>query len=124
MPNIDVKVLGVAESFSAILQVEDYKTGSVNELITPNRNLRIIGQKIKIAGDDISNGVFFIETATGLETKVPFEDIITNNPSELVILLPELTSGTYTLQIASQYSGSNLLKEPRTTTYERELIVD
>lgn len=124
VPNIDVKVLGVAESFSAILQVEDYKTGSVNELITPNRNLRIIGQKIKIAGDDISNGVFFIETATGLETKVPFEDIITNNPSELVILLPELTSGTYTLQIASQYSGSNLLKEPRTTIYERELIVD
>jgi hypothetical protein len=33
------------------------KTGNVNDLLTPNRNLKIARYKIKIAGDHAANGV-------------------------------------------------------------------
>jgi len=32
-----------------VAQVIDVKSGSVNDLITPNRNLRILGSKLKTA---------------------------------------------------------------------------
>jgi hypothetical protein len=35
----------------SVLAVTDVNTGSLNNLLTPNRNLHIAGQKIKIAGD-------------------------------------------------------------------------
>ncbi|WP_368811605.1 hypothetical protein [Flavobacterium sp. B17] len=41
--NIEVEILGVAEASSVILQVTDVKSGSVNDLITPGRNLKIAG---------------------------------------------------------------------------------
>lgn len=123
IPNMEVKIMGLAETSSAILQVEDVKTGSINDAVTPNRNLKILGQKIKVVGDDPTVGLFFIETTSGLATAVPPEDIVTNNPSELLILTPNLDPGTYTLQIVSQFSGSNLLKDPRTFAYDKELIV-
>lgn len=121
--NIEVKVLGLAETSSAILQVEDIRTGSVNDVITPNRNFKINGQKIKIVGDDPTVGIFFIETTTGMKTAVPPEDIVNNNPSELLILTPDLDPGVYNVQIVSQYSGSTLLKDARATTYDKELTV-
>lgn len=123
IPNIEVKVMGLADSSATILQVEDYKTGSVNDIITPNRNLKILGQKLKVAGDDPTVGIFFVDTTTGLETAVAPEDIVNNNPSELIILIPSLDAGTYTLKIVSQFAGSVFLKEPRTTEYDKVLTV-
>ena len=52
-------ILGVADSGIYITQAEDMKTGSVNNLLTPGRNLKITGQKIKIAGPDPTVGVLF-----------------------------------------------------------------
>jgi hypothetical protein len=50
LPTVTVDILGVAESGPQIFEVTDMKTGSVNDLMTPGRNLKINGQKIKIAG--------------------------------------------------------------------------
>ncbi|MDP9957889.1 hypothetical protein J2X97_003563 [Epilithonimonas hungarica] len=47
-----MSILGIADSACSILQVTDVKSGSVNDLITPGRNLKISGNKIKVAGDD------------------------------------------------------------------------
>ena len=61
IPTIEVDILGIADASAAILQVTDVKSGSVNDLLTPNRNLKIAGNKIKIAGENTANGVYFVE---------------------------------------------------------------
>jgi len=45
-----VQILGVTDSALAITQVTDVKTAGVNDLLTPGRNLRISGSRLKIAG--------------------------------------------------------------------------
>jgi hypothetical protein len=52
-------------------------------------------------------------------------DVVNNNPSELIILIPALKPGTYQVGITSQFSGSGGkgLKEPRTTIFDRLLTV-
>ena len=124
IPTIEVDILGIADASAAILQVTDVKSGSVNDLLTPNRNLKIAGNKIKIAGENTANGVYFVETTTQTRTVVEASDMVTNNPSELIIVIPELAVGTYTLEVVTQFSsGSLLLKEPRTAVLDKILTV-
>jgi hypothetical protein len=120
---VEVEILGVADTTRHVVQVTDVKTVSVNDLLTPNRNLRIAGSKIKIAGTDESVGVYFINQDTAERTKVDPSDIVINNPSELIIVIPDLIPGTYKLEVTSQYAHSLLLKEPRTTVFDRMLTV-
>jgi hypothetical protein len=124
LQNITVEVLGVAETGVLIAQVIDVKSGTVNDLLTPNRNLKIAGYKLKIAGENADNGVYFIDEQ-GAKTKVDSSDIVTNNPSELIIVTPELSAGTYHLSVTTQFSGSGgkVLNEPRTTTFNIPLTV-
>ncbi len=125
LPNIEVQIMGVADSGLSIAQVTDVKSGSVNDLITPSRNLKISGHKIKIAGENEANGVYFINQSTQERTQVDISDIVTNNPSELIIVIPALAAGSYQLEITTQF-GSNtktLLKEPHTTIFEKILTV-
>ncbi|MBN9337439.1 MAG: DUF4469 domain-containing protein, partial [Chryseobacterium sp.] len=81
IPNIEVSILGIADSACSILQVTDVKSGSVNDLITPGRNLKISGNKIKVAGDNPNNGVFFVNSTTQERVVVESNDMVTNNPS-------------------------------------------
>ena len=123
IPSIEVEILGIADASSAILQVTDVKSGSVNDLLTPNRNLKISGNKIKIAGEDAANGVYFVDTTTQARTAVDATDIVTNNPSEVIIVTPALAAGTYTIEVVTQYAQGSLLKEPRTAGLEKILTV-
>jgi len=123
LANVEVDITGVGDSSITVSQVTDVKTGSVNDLLTPNRNLRIKGYKLKLAGDNSAVGVFFVNQATAERTKVEADEIVTNNPSELVIITPALAAGTYTLEVASQFGGSVLLKEPRTSVLDKILTV-
>jgi hypothetical protein len=120
---VTVEILGTAETGIVIAQVTDVKTGSVNDLLTPNRNLRISGHKLKIAGSDDANGVYFINQSTQEHVKVDATDIVTNNPSELVIVTPALAAGTYKLEVTTQYGVGKLLNEPRTFTFDKILTV-
>ncbi|WP_042723129.1 DNA-binding domain-containing protein [Flavobacterium sp. B17] len=124
IPNIEVSILGVAESSAVILQVTDVKSGSVNDLLTPGRNLKIVGSKIKVSGDDASVGVYFVDATTQARTKVDPSDIVTNNPSEVMVIIPALPAGTYTIEVLTQYSGSQTLKEARTATLDKQLTVE
>jgi hypothetical protein len=121
--NISVEITGVSDSSITVAQVTDVKTGSVNNLLTPNRNLKIKGYKLKLAGENPDVGVCFINQATSERSKVAADDIVTNSPSELVIVTPELAPGTYTLEVTSQFTNSNLLKDPRTSVFEKVLTV-
>ncbi|CAD7811821.1 hypothetical protein CHRY9390_02421 [Chryseobacterium aquaeductus] len=124
IPGIEVNILGVADSTGAVLQVTDVKTGSVNDLLTPGRNLRIAGSKIRIAGEKPGNGVFFINTTTQNSTAVDPSDIVINNPSELMIVIPALPAGTYTLELVTQFSGSRVLKTARMAEFDKVLTVE
>jgi hypothetical protein len=42
-----------------IAHVLDVRTGSENDNLTPGRNLKILGRKIKIEGESDANGVYF-----------------------------------------------------------------
>ncbi|MDR2774712.1 MAG: DUF4469 domain-containing protein [Tannerella sp.] len=125
MEQISVEVLGIADTGTEIAQVVDVKIGSVNDLLTPERNLRIAGYKIKIAGEHADNGVYFVNQATSKRTKVESSDIVTNNPSELIVVIPVLAAGTYRIELTTQFSGNSKapLKEPRTANFDRILTV-
>jgi len=122
--NIQVVMSGPGSSSIKIDEVVDVKTGSVNDLLTPGKGLRIYGFKIKVAGENPDNGVYSINQATNERTKVPNDEFITNNPSEVVVWVPELPAGTYKLEITSQFNNSQeYLKDPRTFTYDKLLTI-
>jgi predicted GTPase len=121
--NVAVQVMGVGDSGIVISHVVDAKTGSVNDLLTPNRNLKIKGGKLKIAGDNEANGVYFVNQNTQERLKVDAADIVTNKPSELIVHIPNLLAGMYKLEVTTQYAVSSLLKEPRSTVFEKILTV-
>lgn len=123
LPTIDVEILGVVENNVFIDQVIDVKTGTINEILTPGRNLKIVGSRLKIAGDNPNNGIFLIHQTSGTSTRVDATDIIVNKPSELIILIPTLAAGNYQLMIQTQYSPSKLLKEPKSSTLDIVLTV-
>ncbi|MDR1120260.1 MAG: DUF4469 domain-containing protein, partial [Dysgonamonadaceae bacterium] len=124
LENVTVDILGVADTDAVITQAVDVKSGSVNNLLTPSRNLRIAGQKIKIAGDHAANGIYFVSQATGERTRVDDSDIVTNNPSELLVVIPDLAPGAYLLEATTQYAVGSLLKEPRTAMFDKTLTVE
>jgi hypothetical protein len=107
----------------AIIAVTDVKTGSINHLITPGRNLRITGQKLKQAGEQA--GVYFINQAYSSRTQVDPSDIALNHPGELLIVTPGLPSGTYKLEVVTQYCGTGkLLKTPHSVVFDKILTVE
>ena len=122
--NVEVEIMGVAETGLYIGQVEDMKSRTVNEVLTPGFNLRVTGTKLRVVGDKPGVGIFFRETATNTATKVDEGDIVVNNPSELMIIIPALPAGTYQLEVTTQYStGNKLLKEVRSAVFDRPLTV-
>jgi hypothetical protein len=123
LEQVTVEILGVADTGAVIMQVLDVRTGSINDLLTPLRNLKITGHKIKVAGDEPTVGVYFINTVTTERTPVEAEDIVTNNPSEVIVVTPALAAGTYQVEIVTQFTAGILLKEPRSTTFDKILTV-
>lgn len=122
--DVEVKIMGVAETGLYIGQVEDMKSRTVNEVLTPGFNLRVTGTKLRVVGDKPGVGIFFRETVTNTATKVDEGDIVVNNPSELMIIIPALPAGTYQLEVTTQYStGNKLLKEVRSAVFDRPLTV-
>ena len=55
----------------------------------------------------------------GTVIEIANDDIVVNNPSELLLLLPaDMKDGVYELKVTTQYSngGSTLLKQPRSVS--------
>jgi hypothetical protein len=127
LTSVTVDILGLADSGIIIAQVEDMKTGSVNDLLTPGRNLKITGQKIRVAGNEPGVGILFrsMDDPEAVYSVKP-DEIVINNPSELMIVIPEeLMADTYKLEITTQFSGSttHLLNAPRTAVFDKILEV-
>jgi len=121
---VGVEVLGVKDGGAFIGLVTDTATGLADGVITPGDDIRIDGDKIRIAPDgDPTLGIFFISAS--MDDPIPVVRRLTqNDPKRLIARVPALAPGQYTLRIVTQFSNSTqLLKEPRTIEYDRLLIV-
>jgi hypothetical protein len=121
--NIGVDILGVADTDAIIAQVIDVKTGSINDRLTPEHVLKIAGRKIKVAGNNAVNGIYFVNQTTDERIRVDNSDLALNNPSEVIVRTPYLTAGTYRLEIITQYSPSVLLKGSKMAVFDKLLTV-
>jgi hypothetical protein len=124
LANVSVEITGVSKVTFFIDEVTDIESESVNDLLTPNRNLRISGSKIRIDGENEANGVYFVNQETNERVKVSSK-IPLNKPSELMVVIPALAAGSYKLELVTQYGGNSkhLLKEPRNALFDKVLSV-
>jgi hypothetical protein len=108
---------------TVVTAVTDLKTGAINATLTPGHDAKVSGVKLRIAGTDPEVGLYLVP-ATGDAVKVDLSDVVVNNPSELIALLPALPAGAYRLRIVTQYSSGKFLKVPHTYLFDKELTVN
>ena len=96
--------------------ITDSTTGALNGEVTPGKNITITGKKIRIIpeeGDTVQNSI----TYTNLDTQqvIAQQDApVMNDPSKIILQLPMLPQGRYSLTIKTLYSTtSTTLKAPR-----------
>jgi len=111
---------------AAIDSITDSTTGAVNGEITPGKAVTIAGKKIRVVpeeGETVASCIIW----TNLDTQqiIEQEDApVVNDPSKLILQLPELMAGTYTLGIKTLFSSpSATLKESRYITSKAKLTV-
>ncbi|MDR1408581.1 MAG: DUF4469 domain-containing protein [Tannerella sp.] len=104
-----------------ILEVRDSVTGEVDGVLTPGGVAEIAGVEIKLDGDKPDVGLYFVNLAGGADTRA--DTVAVNKPSQLVVLIPKLTSGIYQVKVTTQYSHGTLRKESRSTVFAKHLTV-
>ena len=103
---------GLAGDGAYIDEILDVHTESINSTLTPGNMIHILGHKIKVEGENPACGVWFVNQADSSRTQIT-EHLGINRSMELFGLIPALSAGTYRLEVATQYAGGTLLKEPR-----------
>jgi hypothetical protein len=128
LENTTVAVQGAAVTGPVINRIIDVYSETENTQITTGRNLKIVGQRLRIAGEDSSVvGVWFVRADDASQrTRVDDRDMVDNNPSQLTVLAPDLTAGDYYVEVVTQSmtGGKELLKEPRAYRFEIALTVE
>lgn len=120
-----VEILGEQREPIAIYSVTDSTTGNTDGTLTKGRNAEIKGVYLKIVGDNEANGIVFRNIDTKEETKLQSGDIVLNEPSRLLIFVPDsLVAGEYELIVTTQFSsGSVTLKQPRQIVFEQPIVI-
>lgn len=83
----------------------DAATDIANETITPNSPAKILGDRLKVDGEDPTQGIFFTDT-NGNETKVTL--IVHNMPSQLIFMVPALPAGTYRVHVRAMINDAEV----------------
>lgn len=105
--NTKVEILGEKADAIYIAGVMDCSNNAKDGHMTPGRNFRITGSRIRIEGTDATVGISFRKLADDTVTKVAPDMFGTNNPSELVFIIPAgLTDGEYEMTLTTQFSGN------------------
>ncbi|UVD87794.1 DNA-binding domain-containing protein [Ornithobacterium rhinotracheale] len=120
-----VEILGEQASPMSLFSITDKVTGKTDGTLTKGKNAEIKGTYLKIAGEDPKNGVTFKNLDNQKETKLPAENVVLNEPSRLLILVPaDLANGNYELRVTTQFSkGNTMLKEPRTEVLNIPIVI-
>ena len=105
-----------------ILEVFDFKSGTVNDRLTPDGVVEARGFNLKIEGDDPACGLWFV-SENGQE-QIKAEIFIENKPAKVTAFIPNLNPGKWQLKLATQFStGGIVLKTPKTFVYPVNLEV-
>lgn len=86
----------------------------------------VTGSGLKVVGTDPSVGVRLTSVSEPSTTfLIPASQISPNTPKKLQFVLPAgVTEGEWTVEVTTQYSGSNrLTKNPRSFTLERPILI-
>lgn len=120
-----VEILGEQSDPLEILSLTDTTTGKTDGTLTKGRNAELKGSYLKIAGESADCGVSFTNTATKAVTKLAAGDIVLNEPSRLLIMVPAtLEAGEYELSVTTQFSGGNTtLKQPRVVVFDTPIVI-
>lgn len=120
-----VEILGEQSDPLEILSLTDSTTGKTDGTLTKGRNAELKGSYLKIAGEHADCGVSFTNLATKAVTKLTSGDIVLNEPSRLLIMVPgTLEAGEYELSVATQFCGGNtLLKQPRKAAFDTPIVI-
>ena len=112
-------------TLSYINSVTDVKTGSEDKSLTPGSVVRISGKRLKISGTEPVCGLYFMpEKPNEQPVKVTTSDIVMNNPSEVIAVIPKLGKGNWKLRLVTQYcAGKKCLKEPQEIIFGKALNV-
>lgn len=121
-----VEILGTQSDISEILSITDKFTGKTDGSLTKGKVAELKGSHLKVVGDHPSIGIKFRNIDNNAETKVDTADIVTNSPSQLMIMVPTtLEAGQYELSVTTQFMGNkNLLKEPKTITFSLPISIE
>jgi hypothetical protein len=113
-----VHILGEKGDAMYIIGGQDGATRAGDGTATAGRNYILHGRMLRVAGDHESVGITLTNVSTGQVTTVTTDRLTVNNPSQLIVQLPDgLEDGYYTLTVTTQYSNSNvLLKAPRSAS--------
>lgn len=125
LENALIEVVGDAVVGPVISEVEDMKTREINATLTPGKNLCLRGSRIRLAGESPQNGIRFILSEGGsAAVEVPMDEVVINDPSTILIIVPELPEGEYYVELTTQYSSRNSnVKDSRTYRFEHVLTV-
>lgn len=121
LKKLSVKKVVASQPQPWVAQVQHSHKGSEYGQLYPGQVLKINGSLLKIVGQHPDNGIYFV-AADGTPHKVT--TLVENKPGRLIVLVPPLKSGNYTLRITTQYKGGYPhLKTPRTGTFSKPLAV-
>ncbi len=94
----------------------DHGSQTHDATLTPGRTATLIGDHLKFDPDNLSEGVFLVDEATGEATRV--DEAPRNKPKEILFLVPpELAAATsYRLELRTRYSDSQQLRSSHLKT--------
>jgi hypothetical protein len=112
---IKIEIQGLANPVGSIARFTDIEEDSVNGIYVPGNLFRISGHNIKIAGDDPSNGVYFVpldDSSKAVKTAY----LGKNTSTAIISKAPKTGFKQNKIEILTQYEGSTtkFLKAPRT----------
>ena len=90
---------------------------------TMGKLLRETLKLVKVVVNGVAAVGPVINTVTEGAAPMKAPVVIANSPSQVIVQMPTLADGQYTVSLTTQYSGSRNVKEPRTYTFPIILIV-
>ena len=113
----NVEILGEHPGALSLFNITDGRTRKTDGTLSRGFTAEIKGTFIKIAGNEEECGIYFRNTATGVETKLEDQYIVVNNPSLVMILVPPtIDLGTYELRITTQFGRNSNTRHARTAS--------
>jgi hypothetical protein len=88
-----------------IVAVRDSLSGLTDGTLTLGGVLDIAGSRLKVYADQPGDGVYFI-AFDGTEYKASV--LVENKPSRLIVMIPNLSPGVYTLEIRTHSTSNSI----------------